>query len=145
MCINNCVAFTGPFKGVEICPECGENRYEPCPGSESQDLLGRRAQREFLTIPVGPQIQALYCTVEGAEAMRYRRDVTHKIVSELRPAEDGGEWKAPEALDDYLHGNEYLDAYARGDIQDTDTVLMLSIDGAQLDAHKQSNCWIYLW
>jgi hypothetical protein len=30
------------------------------------------------------------------------------------------------------HGYEYLNAYARGDIAPNDTVVMLSIDGAQL-------------
>ena len=27
----------------------------------------------------------------------------------------------------------------------TDMILMLSIDGAQLYAHKASDCWIYIW
>ena len=29
MCINSCLAYTGPYKHLEICPECGEPRYEP--------------------------------------------------------------------------------------------------------------------
>ncbi|KAH7917471.1 hypothetical protein BV22DRAFT_989347, partial [Leucogyrophana mollusca] len=40
---------------------------------------------------------------------------------------------------------EYLNAVQQGDIKDTDTVLMLSMDGAQLYQNKQSDCWIYIW
>jgi hypothetical protein len=32
-----------------------------------------------------------------------------------------------------------------GEIKDYDTVLMLSIDGAQLLHNKKSDCWIYIW
>ncbi|KAJ3831073.1 hypothetical protein F5878DRAFT_507534, partial [Lentinula raphanica] len=28
MCINSCVGFTGPFSELEVCPYCGEDRYE---------------------------------------------------------------------------------------------------------------------
>lgn len=33
----------------------------------------------------------------------------------------------------------------KGKIGDNDIVLMLSVDGAQLYAHKASDCWIYIW
>jgi len=39
----------------------------------------------------------------------------------------------------------YLEAVKSGRIQDTDMILMLSIDGAQLYVHKSSDCWIYIW
>ncbi|KAF8233480.1 hypothetical protein L208DRAFT_1556009 [Tricholoma matsutake] len=39
----------------------------------------------------------------------------------------------------------YLEAITSGHIKDTDMILMLSIDGAQLYAHKASDCWIYIW
>lgn len=28
MCVNTCLAFTGPFRDLDKCPECGESRYE---------------------------------------------------------------------------------------------------------------------
>jgi hypothetical protein len=28
MCMNTCVGFTGPFAGLQHCPECGEARYD---------------------------------------------------------------------------------------------------------------------
>ena len=47
--------------------------------------------------------------------------------------------------DDYLSGSEYLDAFLQGNIDDHDTVLLLSIDGAQLYEKKTSDCWIRIW
>jgi hypothetical protein len=38
-----------------------------------------------------------------------------------------------------------LDAAQQGDLSPNDTVLMLSINGAQLYESKQSDCWIYIW
>jgi hypothetical protein len=50
MCPNSCIAFTGPFAGLEICPECGESHY---------NSLGATRQ-ELHTMPLGPQLQALF-------------------------------------------------------------------------------------
>lgn len=46
---------------------------------------------------------------------------------------------------DLYHGKDYLDAVLRGDIDEDDMVMMLSIDGAQLYRNKQSDCWIWIW
>lgn len=40
---------------------------------------------------------------------------------------------------------DYLMAVERGDIRTDDMVLMFAVDGAQLYADKQSDCWIYIW
>ena len=48
-------------------------------------------------------------------------------------------------MDDIYHGGDYLSTVERGDIRPDDMVLMLSIDGAQLYAKKQSDCWISIW
>ncbi|TBU25586.1 hypothetical protein BD311DRAFT_607184, partial [Dichomitus squalens] len=54
MCPDSCVAYTGPFAGLDHCPieECGMARYE---------TQGRKrvARRTFQTHPLGPQVQAL--------------------------------------------------------------------------------------
>ena len=47
--------------------------------------------------------------------------------------------------DDILCGKAYLDLVDKGKIGKYDTVLMLSMDGAQLYESKQSDCWIYIW
>ena len=47
--------------------------------------------------------------------------------------------------DDILGGYAYLEAVEDGRIKDHSTVLMLSMDGAQLLRNKKSDCWIYIW
>ena len=46
---------------------------------------------------------------------------------------------------DVFCGSDYLDAVENGHINDYGTVVMLSIDGAQLYHNKKSDCWIYIW
>jgi hypothetical protein len=131
MCPNSCLAYTGPFASVDICPECGERRY---------DDTGHTPRQEFYTIPLGPLLQALWRDRQSAERMSYRKRKTQEIIAELQS--NDGHLKA---IKDFLYSLEYLDAVRSGRIQPEDTVLMLSIDGAQLYAHKASDCWIYIW
>lgn len=50
MCINSCMAYTGPFKKLDICPYCAEPCLDP----------GTKKSRKVLnSIPLGPQLQAL--------------------------------------------------------------------------------------
>ena len=44
-----------------------------------------------------------------------------------------------------MSGEDYLRCVLGGIIGMEDTVLMISMDGAQLYESKQSDCWIYLW
>src|ERR1700722_1568794 len=133
MCRNSCIAYTGPFAELADCPECGEPRYDPLtPGKQ-------RPRQTFSTMPLGPQLQALYRTPEQAEAMQYRVQETERILTEI--AETG----EVSTFGDVFHGHEYLQAVHRGDIKGDDITLMLSIDGAQLYESKQSDCWIYIW
>jgi hypothetical protein len=62
MCPNSCVAFTGPFSELEICPECGEPHY---------DSFGA-ARQELHTMPLGPQLQALFHDPKSAQNMSYQ-------------------------------------------------------------------------
>jgi hypothetical protein len=130
MCVKSCVAFTGPFADLTCCPECGEERHES-PGIPKQ---------EFYTIPLGPLLQALYRDPQSAKDMSYRRLRTREIIKELQ--QNNG---FLEGFEDFLHGREYLEAIRTGRITDDDILLMLSIDGAQLYAHKLSDCWICIW
>ncbi|KAJ6538148.1 hypothetical protein B0H19DRAFT_1270510, partial [Mycena capillaripes] len=106
MCPNSCMAYTGPFSKRTDCRFCGEPRY---------DLITGAAQ-EFYTMPLGPQLQALYRSPESAKDMHYCREKTREI---LDSADAEGNLQIP-VYEDYLHGQEYLDAVIRGDIQDTD-------------------------
>ena len=133
MCVNTCMAFTGPYKDSNVCDFCGEPRYEGAHGAN-------KPRRQFTTIPIGPVIQALYHSPSSAKEMKHRARRTAEIFEKLD--ENNGvldEW------DDIYCGTDYLDAVDRGDIQDRDIVLQLSIDGAQLFRDKASECWIYIW
>lgn len=136
MCIDSCTGFTGPYEDLEKCPRCDQPRYDPIAFAKSNGLK-KIPQKSFTTFPVGPQLQARWRNPEMAQKMHYRRRRTEDLL-ENRDAADF-------AWDDILTGSDYLDAVERGDIGDNDTVLMLSIDGAQLLRHKKSDAWIYIW
>ena len=77
MCVNTCVAFTGPYAGLENCPAeaCSEPRYDQ---DKYQASGGKNkvARRKFTTFPPGPQIQARWNHPETAEKMLYRQRQT---------------------------------------------------------------------
>ena len=139
MCIESCVGFTGPFAALESCPECGRSRYD----EEALDKSGgemKIPRKVFTTFPVGPQLQARWKHPQTAKDMFYRWEKTQDLRQTC--AQTGG---PPDIYDDILCGEAYLDLVDDGTIEEYDTVLMLSIDGAQLYEHKESNCWIYIW
>ncbi|KAF5344461.1 hypothetical protein D9758_014125, partial [Tetrapyrgos nigripes] len=60
MCSNSCLRFTGPFAKLDSCPECGA----PCNNAQT----GK--PQPFYTLPVGPQVQAMWRDPETAEGMQ---------------------------------------------------------------------------
>ncbi|KAI6155007.1 hypothetical protein BKA82DRAFT_3952152, partial [Pisolithus tinctorius] len=66
MCPDTCVAFTGPYAALDACPICGEDRYDAI---RLRTSGGRShiARRKFVTIPLGPQLQALWRDPEHAK------------------------------------------------------------------------------
>ena len=143
MCPKSCVAYTGPFEKLLECPLCREPRYEPI----ALDRTKRVARRTFLTFPLGPQLQSLWASPETAHAMRYRNQQTQRNLAQVaaRPPNAPPNESVFEFYDDLYHGRDYLNAVASGRIGPDDMVLMFSIDGAQLYASKQSDCWFYIW
>lgn len=136
MCVNSCVAFTGPFVAEQDCPTCGEPRYEQEDGPR-----GRKVPcRTFHTYPLGPQIQAMYASPENARLMRHRAERTSQIQAQLR-----ADPTSVKALDNVYWGNNYLGAVGRGEIKPDNTAVMMSLDGAQLYKSKTSDCWFYVW
>jgi hypothetical protein len=75
MCKDTCVGFTGPLADCEQCPICGSDRYQ----TGTQEPL-----RQFITIPLGPVIQALYTSPDTAENMHYRERTTAEILEYAR-------------------------------------------------------------
>ncbi|KDQ21596.1 hypothetical protein BOTBODRAFT_94222, partial [Botryobasidium botryosum FD-172 SS1] len=137
MCINACIGFTGPFAEFDTCPECDAPRYDPI---VLQSTGKKVPQQTFHTIPIGPTIQALWRSLDGAKEMNNRRENTTTIFEELQKTQG-----AIDSYDDYTYGEEYLRAVADGRINEHDTVLMFSADRAQLYRSKQSDCWIFIW
>jgi hypothetical protein len=70
--------------------------------------------------------------------MFYRQDKTQE---ELAKDHDSDDY----VYNDVFCRSDFLKMFERGQIGDYDTVLMLSIDGAQLFRNKKSDCWIYIW
>ena len=136
MCINSCHAFVGPWAALEHCTLCGENRYDPTLSKGNKKV----PRKQFHTLPIGPQLQALWKTPEGAHNMRYRERRTMELLAEL----EGNNGNIG-VYDDIFCGSDYLDEVIEGQIQSGDVVLMLSIDGAQLYRKKLSDAWIYIW
>ncbi|TBU37401.1 hypothetical protein BD309DRAFT_1023626 [Dichomitus squalens] len=134
MCPKTCLAYTGPFAGLDRCPydTCGEARYE---------MQGKKrvARRTFQTHPLGPQLQALYRSRHCAKRMHYRERVMEQLLG-MADAQ-----KMVEVAEDVFFAEEYIKLVASGTIREDDLVLMFSLDGAQLYESKQSDCWIYIW
>ena len=137
MCVDGCIAFTGPFLDLDACPECKEARYHP----QSNPRKPRKARKQFSTIPLGPQLQAQWKSHSGAKRMRYRNFKTRSIFEMM---DSDGTLEIKE-YDDIFHGSDYLEAVARGEIQDDDVLVEFSLDGAQLYRDKESDCWFFIW
>ena len=137
MCVDICAGFTGPYAHLEECPRCHKPRYDPDKLEKSNGET-KVPRKTFTTFPVGPQLQSRWKSPGMAEKMHYRRNKT-KDIPQDRHLDPDFVW------DDILSGSDYLDAVEDGTIKDYDTVLMLTMDGAQLLRNKTSNCWIYIW
>ncbi len=133
MCVNSCMAFTGIWERLDRCPMCEEPRYK-------EQAARNTPRQHFYTLPIGPQLQALWRSPEGARNIRYRERRTKELLDELENT--GGDLST---YDDILCGGDYLEEVISGKIQAGDMVLMLSIDGAQLYQSKMSDTWIYIW
>ncbi|KAJ7617321.1 hypothetical protein FB45DRAFT_1034612 [Roridomyces roridus] len=135
MCPQSCIAYTGPFAELDKCPypDCNEPRYDQAKLAHGV----REARAKFWTIPVGPFLQCLWRNPETAKEMKFRRETDEKIRS--------GATRNAKKWDDITAGTDYEQLVKDGTIRPTDMVLLFSIDGAQLYAHKESDCWIYIW
>jgi hypothetical protein len=140
MCINSCHAFTGPFAKLQSCRICGEARYDAAPSA----LTGKDVPRQqFCTILLGPQLQALRQSRLGATDMRYLDQKLVQVAEMIDnlQAEDGTDI----VYDDIFSGSELQDLVERLKITGDDTIVSLSLDGAQLYQNKKSDTWISIW
>ncbi|KIK92105.1 hypothetical protein PAXRUDRAFT_13423 [Paxillus rubicundulus Ve08.2h10] len=126
MCPNTCHAFTGPFSNLDKCYNCQTSRWNAQKLHGSNRCVKVPAQ-QFTTIPVGSQLQAHNCNPDSARDMHYLWEQTQTLLDEI--------WRSSGAIsvvDDIIMGWDYLGAVLDGDIKEHETVLMLSLDGAQL-------------
>ena len=138
MCINSCIAYMGPFSDLGTCPVCSEPWYD-LSGPQSSSRRERKPHQTFHTIPVGPQIQALYQDPKSASHAHYLCKERARILSEIEQKQYLDKYS------DMLHGADMIQVFQDGRIGEYDIALMFSIDSAQLYAHKLSACWIYIW
>ena len=139
MCIKSCIGFTGPYSHLETCPTCGEPRYDQKELKES-DGLRKIPRQVFTTIPIGPQLQARWRHPQTAKDLLYRWQKTEELMRERAAT---GE--PPANFDDILCGDAYFNLVNDGRLNKHDSVLMMSVDGAQLYKNKTSGAWIYIW
>ncbi|KAK7684344.1 hypothetical protein QCA50_012668 [Cerrena zonata] len=68
MCINSCLAFTGPFKHLDSCPTYYEPRYDPkcLAASQGKDKIPHQT---FSTFLIASQVQALMQSSKSALEM----------------------------------------------------------------------------
>jgi hypothetical protein len=138
MCVNSCIVYTGPFLNLEACPMCSEPRYDQFRIQSSRGKE-RIARQEFHTIPVGPQLQALYRKLGSAAHAHYLCKEREHVLSEINRTG---------CLDRYsnvLHGSDIIEAFQDACIGEDNIVLMFLINSVQLYAMKASACWIYIW
>jgi len=130
MCPNTCMAFTGIFLTLNKCQFCGKNRFQ-----KSQQGNSFIPHCQFVTLPIGPQLQALWCHPITVAKLRDRLRRTHKALAQR---------KTERGIQDYYNiccRSEYLDLVESGNILDNDMLLYVSMDGAQLYRDKGSDTW----
>ena len=138
MCTNSCIVYTGPFLDLDACPVCSEPRYDQFK-LQASGGKERVPRQEYHTIPIGPQIQALYRDRESATHGQYLCREREHVLLEIEEHGVLGEYS------DVLHGSDMIKAFQKELVTGDDIVLLFSIDGAQLYAQKASACWIYIW
>jgi hypothetical protein len=100
MCSKSCIGFTGPYSTLDECPKCASPRFYP--GT-------RRPQKQFMTIPIGPIIQAFYSSPSVSQEMHY---LEKRLAKNLEHGHaNNGKIKL---YDDTACGSDLLVAHASG-------------------------------
>jgi hypothetical protein len=133
MCINGCVAFTGPLASMQTCLICAEPRYDK----------RKKARQQYSYYPLGPQLQARRRSSDMAKKMHHHSNTIRDIYTYARA--NSGKVLPVKEISDIIDGEDIRQAIARGEISENDTLLFFSLDGAQLYQSKLSDCWIQIW
>ena len=126
-CINSCIAFTGEFSNKDICPLCGQSRYQL--GKLSQTARKRSANWS----PVD-SLRAQYRDRTRAQILQYR----HNYTSTEAYAIDN-------SIGDVFDDRHYKSLVSSGLFKDRrDVAFLASTDGYQIFRQKRDDCWIVL-
>jgi len=126
-CINSCIAFTGEFSNKDICPLCGQSRYQL--GKLSQTARKRSANWS----PVD-SLRAQYRDRTRAQILQYR----HNYTSTEAYAIDN-------SIGDVFDDHHYKSLVSSGLFKDRrDVAFLASTDGYQIFRQKRDDCWIVL-
>ncbi|KAF8476353.1 hypothetical protein DFH94DRAFT_620734, partial [Russula ochroleuca] len=88
----------------------------------------------FVTLPIGPQLQALW---RHPDSVTKIRDCLRHTTILLAQHNANG----VHDYNDVCCGSEYLNHVESGQISDSDMLIVLSMDGAQLYCNKVSDTW----
>jgi hypothetical protein len=138
MCINSCVAFVGPLDHLTQCPECSEPRYDQEKLATTRKKVPRQ---QACTIPLGPQLQALRRSPEGASALLYG----HRKLTEISQTHCPTVPLADRVYDDVFCGSDVRALAQELGLTADDYIVSFSIDGAQLYQNKKSDTWVGIW
>ena len=144
MCPNSCMAYTGPLADHTTCLYCNAARYKLTPDEVTpSDEAGHASVpvQQFFSVPIGPQLQALWQHPKSANLMKYCTLRTLQVQEEINVNPNG----QTQSYDNIFCGSEYLQAIADGKIREDDIYLIWSCDGAQLYQNVESDCWIFIW
>lgn len=130
MCGESCHAFTGPWCDRATCTICLAERFFP--GTT-------KPVKEMVTLPLGPQIQALRRSREGSEAMRYRANKLRELMESMEND------NTINVYDDIFCGEDILNLAVEEGMTENDTTFGFSVDGARLYQDKKSDTWIGIW
>lgn len=139
ICIDSCCVYTVPLRHLEDCYLCGKSHYDPIKLAESS-RKNKVPCCQFDTIPIGLQVVASYASEATAKENGHCTCKTDQIHNVLEHT--GGHLAES---DDVYCKSDYLGAVQNEKITSCDTMLMISIDGAQLYCNKHSDCWILIW
>ncbi|KAG2346339.1 hypothetical protein BDR05DRAFT_878441, partial [Suillus weaverae] len=139
MCIDSCVGFTGPFVDLIHCPKCRKSHYDE---TRLQETGGRVKVpvKQFPTLPIGLQLQALYRDPDSTASMHWLDEHTQEIFEQLECSHG-----VKDVWNDFCDGTDNLGAVSEGKIKEGDPILMMSVNGAQLYKYKSLDCWIAIW
>ncbi|KAI0054679.1 hypothetical protein BV25DRAFT_1770439, partial [Artomyces pyxidatus] len=144
ICPKNCVAYTGEFSELKMCPyirdgkTCNQPRYKMKKSPTAKD----RPRAQMMCLPVIATIKALFANEDTAQQMRHRDKCLQEALHILASASGADKRK----YSDFGNSSVHLHHVSEMNLfkNPCDVAVAISTDGAQLTMKKQSDTWILL-